>query len=186
MKTKIGFFLMALGLLTLNSCSTTNKAFQSSPVINRNVEIDPIKADIEIDDKVKLKGESKSSYLLFFRLSGSNKYADNINYSAETKLTKRLASFLNPFYLVKRIATGDAVGKVKAAAAYKALENTDADVLVHPMYTISEKSFLIFYIFKAEVTGYAGKYKNFRTERRRNNTIILNNGKELTFPVIEE
>ena len=175
---------MLVALLALSSCSTTNKAFQSSPVISRNVEIDPIRADIDIDDSKKLKGESKSSYLLFFRLTGDNKYADNITYSAETNFTKRLFSFLNPFYLVKRIATGDALGKVKSAAAYKALENTDADVLVHPMYTITEKNYLLFYIFKAEVTGYSGKYKNFRTERR-NKTIILDNGKELVFPVIE-
>jgi hypothetical protein len=170
-------FLISFGF---SSCVTTNQGFQSAPVISRSVDIDPIKADIVVDQESKLKGESKSVYLLFFRLKGDNKYADNINFSAEANTTKRLLSFLNPFYLVKRIATGDAMGKVKAAAAYKALQNSDADVLVHPMYTITEKSFLIFYIFKAEVTGYAGVYKNFRTEKQK--IVILENGKEIVFP----
>ncbi|MFN6038986.1 MAG: hypothetical protein ACK452_11010, partial [Bacteroidota bacterium] len=68
---------------------------------------------------------------------------------------------------------------VKRAAAYKALEGTDADVLVHPTYTITEKSFLIFYVFKAEVKGYGGKYYNFRTETPQK-TLIMENGKEYT------
>jgi hypothetical protein len=181
MKNKILFVGLTIFLLAVtSSCVTTNKGFQSSPVISRSVEIDPLKADIEVNQGTKLKGESKSVYLLFFRLKGDNTYADNIQFSAEANSTKRLLSFLNPFYLFKLIATGDAVGKVKSAAAFKALQNTDADVLVHPMYTISEKSFVIVYIFKAEVTGYGGKYKNFRTEKQK--TIILDNGRELVFP----
>lgn len=167
---------IAILAMTLTSCVTTNKAFQSSPVISRNVQLDPIKADIEVDQTVKLKGESKSSYLLFFRVRGDNKYADNIKYSAETETTGRLFSFLNPFELFKKIATGDAVGKVKAAAAYKALEDSNADVLVHPMFTLTEKNYLLFFVYKAEVTGYGGVYKNFRTERQK--IVILENGKE--------
>ncbi|MDB4606436.1 hypothetical protein OAH04_01440 [Crocinitomicaceae bacterium] len=173
-------FTACLGMLILQSCSSTNKAFQSSPVISRSVNLDPIKADIVVDQSKKLKGESKASYLFIFRLNGDNKYADNIQFSAEagaSGVSERLLSFLNPFYLIKRIATGDATGKVKAAAAYKALENTNADVLVHPMFSITEKSFLIFYKFEAEVTGYAGTYKNFRTEKQK--TVILQNGQEI-------
>ena len=49
------------------SCISTNKGFQSSPVISRNVQLDPIKADIKVDEKTKLIGESTSTYLLMFK-----------------------------------------------------------------------------------------------------------------------
>ena len=179
-KTIFILSLLIVGSSVMTSCSSTSKAFQSAPVISRSVTLDPIKADIEVDQSKKLTGKSKASYLAIFRLSGDNKYADNIQYSAEagnSGVATRIVSFLNPFYLLKRIATGDATGKVKAAAAYKAIENTGADVLVHPMFSITEKSFLIFYQFEAEVSGYAGTYKNFRTERQK--VIILQDGKEI-------
>jgi hypothetical protein len=176
-KTNV-FLLLAFATVTFfTSCSTVNKAMQSAPILSRSVELDPIKADLSVDQSKKLKGESSSSYLLFFRLTGDSKYADNISYSAEAKTTERLLSFLNPFKIFKTIATGDAVGKVKAAAAYNALENSNADVLVHPMYTITEKSYLIFYVYKAEVSGYGGVYKNFRNEKQK--IMILDNGKEI-------
>ncbi len=173
------FVLVFAVAIFFASCSTVNKGMQSSPVISRNVQLDPLKADITVNDTKKLKGESNSSYFLFFRLNGDNKYSENIKYSAETDVTSKLFGFLNPFALFKRIATGDAVGKVKAAAAYKALENSDADVLVHPTYTITEKNYFIYYVFKAEVTGYSGKYNNFRTEKEK--VIILEGGKEHNF-----
>ena len=63
----------------MTSCLTTNRGFQSSPVISRNVELDPIKADIKVDEKTKLKGESSSAYFLIFRVNGDNTFADGIN-----------------------------------------------------------------------------------------------------------
>ena len=179
-KSLLKFSFIFAALVFLSSCSTTNRAYQSSTIPARNVELDPIKADIKVDNSKKLKGESSSSYFLFFRIKGDDKYADGINFSTEATLTKRLWSFLNPFSLIKKIATGDAMTKVKRAAAYKALEGTDADILVHPTYTITEKSYLIFYVFKAEVKGYAGKYENFRTEKPQK-TVILDSGKEYIF-----
>jgi hypothetical protein len=53
-------FLVAITSLT--SCVSTNRGFQSSPVISRNVQLDPIKADIQVDETKKLKGESSSGY----------------------------------------------------------------------------------------------------------------------------
>jgi hypothetical protein len=179
-KSLLKFSFIFAALIFFSSCTTTSRAFQSSTIPAKNVELDPIKADIKVDNSKKLTGESSSSYLLFFRLKGDDKYADGINFSTEAALTKRLWSFLNPFSLIKKVATGDALGKVKRAAAYKALEGSDADILVHPTYTITEKSYLIFYVFKAEVKGYAGKYQNFRTEKPQK-TVIIDGGKEFIF-----
>ena len=180
MKKSYYLFLCLLIGLSMASCSSTQKAFQSAPVLSRSVTLDPIKADIAVDQSKKLKGTSKASYLTIFRISGDNKYADNIQFSAEagnSGVATRIISLFNPFYLLKKIATGDATGKVKAAAAYKALDGSGADVLVHPMFSITEKNFLIFYQFEAEVTGYGGTYKNFRTERQK--IIMMQDGKEI-------
>jgi hypothetical protein len=168
-----------IALATLfTSCASYSSGYQSSTVQSRNVQLDPIVADIVVDESEKLKGESESAYLLFFRLRGDNRYADGINYSSSAFTKEGLFSFLNPFKLFERIATGDAEGKVKSAAAYDALDNTDADVLVHPTYNVYKKNYLIYYVYGAEVQGYAGKYTNFRTEnplQERLNEIIAQN-----------
>ena len=165
-------------VLVLSSCASYSSGYQSSTVQSRNVQLDPIVADITVDESEKLKGESESAYLLFFRLRGDNKYADGINYSSNALTKEGLFSFLNPFRLFERIATGDAEGKVKSAAAYDALKNSDADVLVHPTYNVYKKNYLIYFVYGAEVQGYAGKYTNFRTEnplQERLNEIIARN-----------
>ena len=71
---------------------------------------------------------------------------------------------VNPFRLFELIATGDAEGKVKSAAAYNAMEGQDIDVLVHPTYSVTKKNYLIVSIYEAEVRGYGATYTNFRTE----------------------
>lgn len=157
-------FTATIGILFLSSCASYSSGYQSSTVQGRNVELDPIVADINVDESEKLMGESESAYLLFFRLRGDNRYADGVSYSANAFTREGLFSFLNPFRLIEKIATGDAEGKVKSAAAYNALRDTDADVLVHPTYSVFKKNYIIFYIYGATVQGYAGKYTNFRTE----------------------
>jgi len=162
----------------LTSCASFSSGYQSSIVQSRNVQLDPIVADIVVDESEKLQGKSESAYLLFFRLRGDNRYADGINYSSNAFTKEGLFSFLNPFRLFERIATGDAEGKVKSAAAYNALRNSDADVLVHPTYNVYKRNYLLFFVYGAEVQGYAGKYTNFRTEnplQERLNEIIARN-----------
>ena len=52
------------------SCTTFTKMVQSSPVMARNVELDPIKADIEVYQDQKLTGEGMVKYFLCFQLNG--------------------------------------------------------------------------------------------------------------------
>jgi hypothetical protein len=159
------------GALCMTSCVTTNKGFQSSPVISRNVELDPIKADIRVDDKTKLSGESSSSYFLIFRVSGDNTFADGINYSTDASAS--LLQQLNPL----RIAQAGRLNKVRGAAAFKAMSTGDYDVLVHPNYTTTVKNYLIFKKYTVKVEGYGAKYVNFRTEKQK--VTILQDGKEV-------
>ena len=162
-------------LFALNSCVSTNKGFQSSPVISRNVDLDPIKADIKVNESTKLTGQSKSTYFLFLRVSGDNTSADGINYS--TDANGSLISQLNPLRIF-RLAK---LNKVRSAAAYKALSTGDYDLLVHPNYVMTTKNyFWLVKVYECTVTGYGAKYEKFRTEQQK--TVIINGGKEYVFP----
>jgi len=170
-KTITNFTILALLVVSFSSCVTTNKGFQSSPVISRNVQLDPIKADINVDETKKIIGESSSSYFLIFRVSGDKSFADGINYSTDASLS--LAQQLNPL----KIAKAGRLNKVRGAAAFKALSTGDYDILVHPNYVTTIENYLIFKKYKVTVNGYGAKYENFRTEKRK--IVILEDGKEL-------
>ncbi|HRZ41487.1 MAG TPA: hypothetical protein P5228_02160 [Bacteroidales bacterium] len=161
--------LLGASALFFSSCVTTHQGFQSSPVLVRDVELDPIKADIRVSDTEKLTGESVSTYLFFFRISGDRTYADGIYYSteaADSTHRNRQTSRLN---------------RVRASAAYKALSKGDYDLLIHPTYVMTTRSYLgIVRSYECKVSGYGAKYYNFRTEKQQ--VIILNNGTEMVFP----
>lgn len=148
MKSKFKLVLItALLAITaaMQSCKSTSKSYHSSTVMSRNVELDPIKADIKVDETKKLKGSSTATYIFGIRVKGDDKYADGINYSTNS-------------------IRGLREGGIKAAAAYKALEGQDWDILVHPTYTVSRKWFFFGTKYEIEVQGYGAKYENFRTE----------------------
>jgi hypothetical protein len=148
---------------TLASCVATNKGFQSSPVVSREVQLDPIKADIKVNESTKLKGESFSTYVLSFKVNGDKTFADGIAYSAEGKPNRRMSR----------------ADEVRAAAAYKALSQGDYDFLVHPNYVMTKKNYLgIVKVYECSVTGYGANYTNFRTEKRK---IVIVDGKEFEF-----
>ncbi len=170
-KKMFNLTIVAMLLVSITSCVTTNKGFQSSPVISRNVQLDPIKADINVDETKKIKGESSSSYFLIFRVSGDKTFADGINYSTDASAS--FAQQINPL----KIAQAGRLNKVRGAAAYKALSSGDYDVLVHPNYSTTVKNYLIFKKYTVSVEGYGAKYENFRTEKQK--IVILNEGKEI-------
>lgn len=155
--------LSLAALCTLASCVATNKGFQSSPVVSRDVQLDPIKADIKVNEETKLKGESFSTYVFSFKVNGDNTFADGIAYSTEGKVKRRMSH----------------AHEVRAAAAYKALSQGDYDFLVHPNYVMTKKNYLgIVKVYQCSVTGYGANYTNFRTEKRK---IVIVDGKEFEF-----
>jgi hypothetical protein len=165
------FLTLALFAISISSCVSTHKGFQSSPVMSRNVELDPIKADIKVNESSKLTGQSSSTYLFCFRLKGDNTVAEGINYSTET------GGKFNPIKMMK-IAK---MNKVRSAAAYKAISGGDYDLLVHPNFAMTSKNYFgIIKIYDCTVTGYGAKYQNFRTEKQK--VVIIDGGKEYVFP----
>jgi hypothetical protein len=153
---------LLLGIVTLNSCISTHKGLQSSPVVIRNIDLDPIKADISVTEN-KVIGESTSKYfkILFpyivigvpvhhMRIKGDKTYMDGINYST---------NIIHPNPSVNSL-----ISTVRAAAAYKALENANADFLVNPNYSVTIKDKWFTKEITVEVTGHPATYNNFRTE----------------------
>lgn len=169
-KTILNFTVLAVLVLSFSSCISTNRGFQSSPVVSRNVQLDPIKADIKVDEKTKIKGESSSTYFLIFRVSGDKTFADGINYSTDASAS--ILQRLSPL----KLAQAGRLNKVRGAAAYKALSTGDFDVLVHPNYTTTIENYFFVKKYIVTVEGYGAKYENFRTEKQK--IVILENGKE--------
>ena len=151
--------VLAASVLAMTSCGVTqNTATHSSPVRSRAVNLDPIKADININEEEKLSGSRSSTYVIGFRVSGDQNYADGVNFSTMA------------FHLGR-------VRQVKSAAAYNAMLDKGYDVLVHPTYNIKVERGIFVQKYTATVEGYGGKYENFRTERQK--IIYLDGGKEL-------
>ena len=151
--------ILLLFVIALTSCASTQTAFDSSPVNSKSVDLDPIKADINIDESSKIKGSSKSTYFLFFRLSGD--------------ITTTIMSLLNPFNWIYN----GGEQKTKSAAAYKALSKNNSDVIVDANYTTTITDYFIFKTFKVDVEGYGAKYSNFRTEKQK--LMLLQGGQEV-------
>jgi len=152
-------FLSTIILIGLNSCVSTRTGYQSSPVISRYVELDHIMADVKFDEENKLKGESEATYVLMFKVKGDRSYADGILYSTDS--TKNVISILNPNNNILQ----NRLLKIRAAATYKALENKDYDLLVHPTYKVTIQNYVVYKKYTVTVEGYGAKYHNFRTER---------------------
>ena len=158
MKNLLSLFLVANLLV---GCTSTQTAFDSSPVNSKSVDLDPIKADINVNEDSKIKGSSKSLYFLCFRISGDKTYAD-VDLGEQKDLTSSILSLLNPFNWI--YSGGES--KTKSAAAYKALSKNNDDVIVHPNYTSTVTDYIIFKTFEVNVEGYGAKYSNFRTEKQ--------------------
>ena len=141
---KILFTLSLVFILT--SCTTTRTGALSTPAYAPKAEINPIRANIEVDMNKKLVGESTSSYFLIFQVGGDNKFAEGMSYSSESQFNALFKAREN---------------KTKSAAAFKAVQGSGADIIVHPNYEIQVNDYIIFKQIKVKVTGYAGYFKKF-------------------------
>ncbi len=133
-------FLCVMLLSLTVSCKSTLASATSTPLsVNENIH--PLDADITVDTDMKITGESKSIYFLFFRIQGDNKYAEGVDYSTG----KGLSSIFS-----RRVE------EAKSAAAYKAVKNSDCDVIVHPNYDIDVEDWVFFKKINVKVSGYKG------------------------------
>ncbi|MNJ65920.1 hypothetical protein D3C77_619600 [compost metagenome] len=60
------------------------------------------------------------------------------------------------------LAAFDPVSSAKAAAAFKAVKSSDADLIVAPRYEVSVQDYFVFKKVDVKVTGSKGSIKNIR------------------------
>ena len=135
---KIYVLLVLCLTFVMSSCSVLNKSTNAA-FFEAKANVAPVEATIDVDDSKKIKGSSKSVYLLgILRIAGDNKYADGVYGS------------LNPL---------DVVAPTCAAAAFKAIKSSGADVIVNPQYEVKQTNMILFKTVEASVTGMKGTYK---------------------------
>ena len=126
--------LMIFSLLIISGCSTitqsTNVAgFSASAVTN-------LEADVSVSEKIS----GAVSQVLFLGLiplpGGPTKFTTGV-----------FSGFSSPF---------DPTPKLKAAATYKAIDSSGADIIVNPQFTVKTTSVGLFITYTVTVTGYKG------------------------------
>ncbi|MBY0515973.1 MAG: hypothetical protein K2P81_03620 [Bacteriovoracaceae bacterium] len=146
---------LLLSSFLLTACSTTLHKSQQSSSIDIATRSD-MSADIEVDMNTVLKGTAQQVTVLgFIDIESANQFADGVTYNGGS----------SGFTLF----SGGIIESTKAAAAFKAVNKQEADVIVAPQYIIKvESKFLGMYKkVTASVSGYAGKIKNIRNTNKR-------------------
>ena len=108
----------------------------------------------------KISGESSAKILFgFIKIGADNKFVDGMSYAGESK---NLSSSLP--LPVPSISSG--MDDLKSAAAYKALENSGADVIVAPTYKTTVKNdYVVYKEVEAKVEGYKGTITGFTQKK---------------------
>ncbi|MEY4703607.1 MAG: hypothetical protein RIR96_1504 [Bacteroidota bacterium] len=177
-------FLLVLAIgVALSSCNSTLTKTLSSPTYAPKLEINPIRADLEIDMNKKLNGEAKASYFLMFKVSKSdNKYVEGLTFTSEGI---SISDLVYTFWGLQFLNPNNKIAKTKASAAYNAILGSGADVLVHPSYTVEKHNYIFFSFYKINVTGYAGYFKKFYQEPYKDNKTHHIDGISVELPLID-
>jgi len=110
-------------IVLISSCRNRMISTLSTPMYSPAARINEIRAKVNVDINKKISGESSAAYFLFLKLNGDSNYASGVSYSSESTID-------NQKYL-----------KLKSAAAYKAINESGADIIVHPNYVVSIDDF---------------------------------------------
>jgi len=148
MKTHISLTLIIL-LGLLSACSTINKSHKNSGI---GISISaPMRAKVDVDLTTKLTGYAYGGYLFnLLKVSGDGKFADGISYNGSQP------GFFDALSKVE---------EVKSAAAYNAIRQSKADVLINPQYVVEESHWNPFWkTIKVKVTGWPGKVVSIKNE----------------------
>lgn len=137
-------------LLTVTSCSSISKTGYAAPFAYSEVHPEQIRAKLDFNLTDKKLGKASASYLFgFIKVGGDSKYSEVKGSETESKLF------------------GSKVSKVKSAAIYNALKDTDSDMIVTPQYDTKKTSILfgLFQSYQVEVKGYGAKIKSLYQEK---------------------
>ncbi len=137
----VGFFV--------TGCASTNASKLSGPTGARSLAIVATPA---VEKGEKITGEANVTKILGgLIVLGDTKYADGVNFSTDVEAQDEgvVAS-------LSSILGGESNQRAKAAAAYKACESSQADIILCPSYVMDEINYVVFTKTKCTVTGYKG------------------------------
>ncbi|MDH4566201.1 hypothetical protein E8E95_05870 [Pseudomonas sp. BN414] len=136
---------MAATFAALTGCTSYNVSQPTSP-LNGSVNTD-LKADIKVGEQIT--GQSEVNILFsFLQFGGDSEFADGVAYGGD-------GSGGLPF-------GPDPISSVKSAAAYKAVKESGADLIVAPRYELSVQDYFVFKKVTAKVTGNKGTIQSIR------------------------
>ncbi|MCP4177203.1 MAG: hypothetical protein GY756_05495 [bacterium] len=136
------FTILILGLLA--GCASTYINQPSSPLeITTKAEVKPI---IQVGEKIEATATvSRIAYLF---ISGPGNFAEGVNFQSGYQEPNLSESFW-----------GDTIAEAKAAAAYRACSENQADFIIAPRYYIIVQDFPFYRKTQARVFGYKGVLK---------------------------
>lgn len=125
-------------LALLTGCASQNV---SQPALPLGGAVDTgLKADVKVGETIT--GQSSVNVLFgMLKLGGDSKFADGVTYGGGEG---GFALGLDP------------VSSAKAAAAYKAVKASGADVIVAPRYEVDVQDYLVYKAVNVKVTGQKG------------------------------
>ncbi len=148
MNLKLKLMSCCVAAFLLSGCSTFHADTASTP-LNVNLMSDKI-VDVEVKNKVS--AQSGATVLLgIFTFQDDNHFADGITYNGVGA-----SSFVSLF---------DATSKAKSAAGYKAMKQSNADVLLSPTYEVVEHNYLLWKNIKVKVDAFPGKIVGFKNKQ---------------------
>ncbi|CAM3457221.1 hypothetical protein BZK31_12475 [Pseudomonas floridensis] len=133
-------------IATTAGCVSYNVSQPTAP-LEGSVKTD-LKADVKVGGVIS--GESSTNILFnFLSFGGDTRFADGVAYGGTSGGGLGLA-------------LPDPVSTTKAAAAYKAVKSSGADLIVAPRYEVSVKDYFIFKQVGVKVTGNKGSINSIR------------------------
>ena len=145
---------MSAGLATLiattSGCVSYNMSQPSAPL--EGVVKSDLKADVKVGEAIS--GESSTNILFnFFAFGGDTQFADGVVYGGGAS-GGALGGLGLPI--------PDPISTTKAAAAYKAVKSSGADLIVAPPYEVTVEDYFIFKTVGVKVTGNKGSISSIR------------------------
>lgn len=135
-------------IATTSGCVSYNVSQPAAP-LDSTVKTD-LKADVKVGGKIS--GESSTNILFnFFTFGGDSQFADGVAYGGASGGTGGLG-----------LPLPDPVSTTKAAAAYKAVKSSGADLIVAPRYEVSVQDYLVFKKVNVKVTGNKGSINSIQ------------------------
>jgi hypothetical protein len=134
-------------IATTSGCVSYNVSQPTAPL--EGVVKTDLKADVKVGGTIT--GESSTNILFnFLAFGGDSQFADGVAYGGASGSGGLGLPFPDP------------VSTTKAAAAYKAVKSSGADLIVAPRYEVNVQDYFIFKKVDVKVTGNKGSINSIR------------------------